>query len=475
MTEQEGSHTPDVGGDLHLNEGDTPISPREARLLDKLTGVIRQTLEQHKRDSDKGKEKATGESSREKAKRPSFKTFKSSGAIEFLGVLDPIVVLTWIQNTEKVFRISHVVNEDKANYASAMLIGEALVWWEATFEALNEYDQENLSWEMFKIRFLGKYCPLDMRRRLEKEFLKLKQGGMTVTEYETQFNQRARFVAKYIPTEDDKSQLFMEGLRYEIRDFVINRDIISFDKAVEYARKREHDLEIRGVTLSVPKHPRVDRTVSVSTIPSAQSDPSTKVHSQSAFRGRGRPQSFSLQSRAPPPCQKCGKSHQGQCRVGKGPVICYGCGETGHMKPVCPMRNVTCYACGVTGHRKRFCPTLTSQMVGSQASVQQPVDTSTQKEEVPKAKGCAFQITPEEAREDPNVVTDSFVSREFARSFQIACYALAQPFHVDTAGSVSLLVDKVYRDCVIEIEGYNFLANLIPISLPNFDIILGMD
>ena len=143
-------------------------------------------------------------------------------------------------------------------------------------------------------------------------------------------------------------------------------------------------------------------------------------------------------------------------------------------------------------------------MTGSQASVQQPArsqvpvqqskGTPTKKEEVPKAKGRVFQITLEEAREDPNVVTgtflvnsrpahilfdsgasDSFVSYEFAHSFQIACFVLAQPFHVDTAGSISLLADKVYRDCVIEIEGYNFLANLIPISLPNFDIILGMD
>ena len=143
-------------------------------------------------------------------------------------------------------------------------------------------------------------------------------------------------------------------------------------------------------------------------------------------------------------------------------------------------------------------------MTGSQASVQQPArsqvpvqqskGTPTKKEEVPKARGRAFQITSEEAREDPNVVTgtflvnsrpahilfdfsalDSFVSYEFAHSFQIACFVLAQPFHVDTAGSISLLADKVYRDCVIEIEGYTFLANLIPISLPNFDIILGMD
>ena len=66
------------------------------------------------------------------------------------------------------------------------------------------------------------------------------------------------------------------------------------------------------------------------------------------------------------------------------------------------------------------------------------------------------------------------MSHEFAHSFQIACYALAQPFHINTVESVSLLVGKVYRDCVIEIEGYHFLVNLIPISLSNFDIILGM-
>ncbi|KAL7604659.1 hypothetical protein Lser_V15G18212 [Lactuca serriola] len=240
MAERVSRHTPNVGGDPHPDdEVNTSVSPREERLVDKLTGVIRKTLEEHKKVSDKGKEKATGESSKGEAKRSSFKTFKSNGATEFSGVLNLIVVFTWIQNTEKVFRISHVINEDKANYASAMLIGEALVWWEATYEALNEYDQDNLSWEMFKTRLLGKYCPLYMRRRLEKEFLELKQRGMTVNDYETQFNQKTRFAAKYIPTKNDKIQLFMEGLRYEIRDFVVNQDVLSFDKVVEYARKRE--------------------------------------------------------------------------------------------------------------------------------------------------------------------------------------------------------------------------------------------
>ena len=81
-------------------------------------------------------------------------------------------------------------------------------------------------------------------------------------------------------------------------------------------------------------------------------------------------------------------------------MVCCGCGEVGHMKSLCLMKNVTCFDCAVVGHRKRFCHTLTSQMMGSQASVQQPVksqafvqqprSTQTKKEEVPKAKGRAF-------------------------------------------------------------------------------------
>ena len=166
-----------------------------------------------------------------------------------------------------------------------------------------------------------------------------------------------------------------------------------------------------------------------------------------------------------PSCRICGRNHPGQCKIDKESIVCYGCGEMGHIKPAFPRKDVTCYACGSTVHKKRFCPTLTSQMTGSQASVQQPArsqvpvqqskGTPTKKEEVPKAKGRAFQITLEEAREDPNVVTgtflvnsrpahilfdsgasDSFVSYEFAQSFQISCFILAQPLHVDTAGSI---------------------------------------
>ena len=99
MAEQVSSHTPEVGGVPQPKEVNTPVSPREERILGKLTGVIRQTLEEHKKSGDKIKEKAHGESSKGEMKHSSFKDFKSSGASE-------------------------------------MLIREAIVWWEATYEAL---------------------------------------------------------------------------------------------------------------------------------------------------------------------------------------------------------------------------------------------------------------------------------------------------------------------------------------------------
>ena len=76
MAEQESSHTPEVGEDPDPNEGDTPVSPRKERLLDNITDVIWQTLEEHKKDSDKGKEKATRESSKREGEMSLIQNFQ---------------------------------------------------------------------------------------------------------------------------------------------------------------------------------------------------------------------------------------------------------------------------------------------------------------------------------------------------------------------------------------------------------------
>ncbi|KAJ9546759.1 hypothetical protein OSB04_019302 [Centaurea solstitialis] len=366
--------------DLNLDEDDTPLSPRGERLMKRLTTFVQQTFEQFKHDTGKGKEKVLVDSTKSKSERVSFKNFRSSSATEFNGLSDPVIAVQWIQNTEKVFRISRVLNEDKVNYASAMLTERALTWWDATFESLTENERESLSWESFKTRFFQQFCPIDLQRRLEKEFLELKQGNMSMIEYETQFNRKARFALRFLSSEHVRIEHFVDGLRREIREFVSNRDIPSFNKAVEYARRREYDLTILDEPNSEPKKQRAERTFSVPT--QRQSRSFTLRWSQSQNISRAQSQAYSVQSNASRPCQRCRKTHQGRCLIESTSLKCFCCGEMGHIRKSCPKRDRACYSCGVFGHRQLECPRIRHEE--SKASIQRPTmgGVSSQKEEI---------------------------------------------------------------------------------------------
>jgi hypothetical protein len=305
----EASHTPSndhVGENtppLEIHDDEAPMSPRSERLMQRMTLLLQQTLAQQRHDDkksrddkSKGKEKETGDTSKPKTERVSFKTFRSSGATEFFGKIDPLEALEWIQNTEKVFRITRVLDDDKVNYATTMFKSRALTWWNATFASLSETDKECKSWESFKTRFNKQYCPADLQRRLEKEFLDLNQGKMSVVDYETEFNHKAQFATRFLTTEQERIDHFIDGLRPEIRDVVANRDISEFEKAVESARRREHDLNRSDRNPTPPaKRPRVEGATSAPTHPFSRNFNSRYAQSQNRSRPQSHPQTYSLQ------------------------------------------------------------------------------------------------------------------------------------------------------------------------------------
>ncbi|KAJ9567039.1 hypothetical protein OSB04_003005 [Centaurea solstitialis] len=509
---------PNVGGNDSGNtrhDEDVPTSPRTERLMKmmadqmkSLTDQMRAALEEQRKEfekkleehnptnalkpDDKGKRPiVTDEVPKPKLDRVSFKSFRSSGATEYTGQSDPVLAMQWVQNTEKVFRTIRVSDEDKVRYASAMLTDRALVWWDNTYESLDSNTRENMLWDEFRSKFFEQYCPMDLQRRLEKEFWDLKQGTMTVMEYETEFNRKLRFAQRFLSTEDDKVERFVGGLRKEIRNFLVNREVPSFVKAVEFARRCEHDLSIPDDPVPAAKRPCTGKTSTVPTHRSPKFLMSKRGQTHNATRTT--PQAYSLQSNAPRICQRCGKNHVGRCNIESSSVRCFCCGEVGHVRTTCPRKEEACYSCGVLGHKQRNCPR--GKGAESKASVQRPTmgGASSQKEEVPKARARAFQITAEEARDEPDVVTgiflvnsqptrilfdsgatNSFVSHDFVRYMKSVPFILPIPFTVDTANGVTLVADRVFRDCSLVLDNHDFLVDLISIDIRGFDVVIGL-
>ncbi|GJV36082.1 putative reverse transcriptase domain-containing protein [Tanacetum coccineum] len=111
---------------------------------------------------------------------------------------------------------------------------------------------------------------------------------------------------------------------------------------------------------------------------------------------------------------------------------CHECGSTDHFRPACSRLN---RAQGLRGNRP-------NQVVANNGG-QGRRNLGNQ------ARGRAFMLGAEEARQDPNIVTDDLSGR---------------------------LVEMIrYQGCKLEIEGHVFDINLIPFGHWSFDVIICMD
>ena len=75
----------------------------------------------------------------------------------------------------------------------------------------------HMGWTQFEELLLAKYFPEAMRRQKRSKFVHLQQGGMTVTEYSSQFTLLSGYM---VASEQMRAEQFQEGLRLNIRAHV---------------------------------------------------------------------------------------------------------------------------------------------------------------------------------------------------------------------------------------------------------------
>jgi hypothetical protein len=90
-------------------------------------------------------------------------------------------------------------------------------------------------WNEFKAHFHTHYVPCGTMKLKKKEFVDLKQGNMTVNEYLNSFIQLSRYAPDDINSDEEKNDMFLNGLNYDIQFQLFNTDYADFQHMVDKA------------------------------------------------------------------------------------------------------------------------------------------------------------------------------------------------------------------------------------------------
>ena len=109
-----------------------------------------------------------------------------NGAEVFRGIsgVAPNVAEYWLEATEQIMDDLDYSVEQKLKGAVSLLRDEAYRWWITVREST---PIKQVTWELFKIAFKGRYVGASYVDARRKEFLNLTQGDKTVAEYEVEF------------------------------------------------------------------------------------------------------------------------------------------------------------------------------------------------------------------------------------------------------------------------------------------------
>ncbi|XP_022014282.1 uncharacterized protein LOC110913771 [Helianthus annuus] len=272
-----------------------------------------------------------------------------------------------------------------------------------------------------------------------------------------------KFCGDFVKTERMKINRFYGVLKAKFREFITPSKCEILDELINLARDREIEIKTQ--------EERGEKRLNEK---GASSSPSKKAK----FQDHGKKDKL---RGGISPCKTYGKLHTGECLLGK--KGCYKCGEEEHTSCKFPSDPKTCFNCFQKGHVKSECPKL-----------QQGSKKEGKNEESSKAKGRMFQITSEESKSHPNVVsgifllnsipvyvlfdtgaTMSFISNEIVQHPSFMIERMSMPLEVEIADSKIYKLHEICRNCKFTIEDEEFDIDLIPMVLGEFKMIVGMD
>ncbi|KAK9109079.1 hypothetical protein Sjap_017139 [Stephania japonica] len=148
----------------------------------------------------------------------------------------------WLMTHRRLHQLLEVPEADQARISGYCLRGQAAVWW-TTYTDIHSTPS---TWAEFRQSFLDEYIPTEVQLRLREQFLGLRQGTMSVSQYMDRFRYLMMYAMDVANTERLQIYYFIRGLDERIGGVIVATGAETLQSVYDRALARETYLRHRG-------------------------------------------------------------------------------------------------------------------------------------------------------------------------------------------------------------------------------------
>ncbi|XP_071912388.1 uncharacterized protein [Coffea arabica] len=427
--------------------------------------------------------------------------FLKFGLPKFQGEPEPEIVEGWWERISDIFATLDYTEGRKVTFASFQFEGVARSWWNL-IKAKWDRDRTPSTWANFTCEFNAKFLLPLVQEKREDDFIKCKQGAMSVAEYETNFTKLARYTPDLVATEQRRIKRFVQVLNVEIQEGLATPQISTYSDAVEkaqrfetvraqsksfFARKRNAPSSRRDPVSASASPLKMGRGTGVVNIPSALRGALARVARTRGSGARGSGMRGGQSGRGPP------RSAPRVEQVSTPQITCGYCGKANHTANEYGRKEGKCLRCGSAEHQIANCPKIfeNGESQGGATSSRQTASGGSR----PKVPARVYALDSQPVPDPSEVVegtfpifhrlakvlidpgaTHSFVNPTFMCGIDVKTVRLPYDLEVRTPTSnKSILTSLVYQECEFWIGERKMLVDLVSLDLKGYDVIIGID
>jgi hypothetical protein len=167
---------------------------------------------------------------------------------------DPMDAEDWLRTVERELHTAQCDDREKVLYGPRLLRGAGQSWRESYLAT--HANRDTITWEEFRDNFRQYHVLAGLMTVKKDEFLALKQGPMSVSEYRDKFLQLSCYAPEDVNTDAKRQYHFLRGLVDPLHYQLMNHTFPTFQHLIDRAimtEKKRKEMEDRTRKIGGPQ------------------------------------------------------------------------------------------------------------------------------------------------------------------------------------------------------------------------------